>query len=164
MVRHFDSRFAYSMRLQNDDCVICASISGGQIGKGYTKSRIVGMRTTAARMRRAIDFRHAYFHPIMMPVHMDMGSANAIAAKNIFVGSELGGGAAWDACGGFGISSFGSPGFALSDLPNWIQQPFGEEGKASPSYAIVRDVRGCWEVRRNCHERSRADRTSEGFP
>ena len=34
------------------------------------------------------------------------------------------------------------------------------KGKASPSYAIVRDARGCWEVRRNCHERSRADRTS----
>jgi hypothetical protein len=44
--------------------------------------------------------------------------------------------------------------------PDWVEQPFVEEGKASPSYAIVRDARGCWEVRRNCHERSPAARTS----
>jgi hypothetical protein len=44
--------------------------------------------------------------------------------------------------------------------PKWVEQLFVEEGKASPFYAIVRDARGCWEVRRNCHERSRAARTS----
>jgi hypothetical protein len=25
-----------------------------------------------------------------------------------------------------------------------VEQPFAEEGKASPSYAIVKDARGCW--------------------
>ena len=30
--------------------------------------------------------------------------------------------------------------------PNWVEQPIVEEGKASPSYAIVRDARGCREV------------------
>jgi len=43
--------------------------------------------------------------------------------------------------------------------PNWVEQPIVEEGKASPSYAIVRDARGCQEVIRNSHERPRADRT-----
>jgi hypothetical protein len=56
------------------------------------------------------------------------------------IGSESGGGVAGDACVGFGSSSFGPSGFAPSDL---VEQPFVEEGKASPSYAIVRDARGC---------------------
>jgi hypothetical protein len=43
---------------------------------------------------------------------------------------------------------------------DWVEQPFVEEGKASPSYAIVRDARGRCEVRRNCHEWARAARTS----
>jgi hypothetical protein len=67
-------------------------------------------------MSRTIDFRRAYFHAIMMPVHVDTASASTVAAKNIFVGSELGGGVAGDACVGFGISSFGPSGFAQSDL------------------------------------------------
>ena len=95
----------------------------------------------------------------MRPVRVDAASASAVAAKNIFMGSELGGGVAEDACVGFGVSSFGPPGFAHQTWPNWVEQPFVKEGKASPSYAFVRDARGCWEVRRNCHERSRADRT-----
>jgi hypothetical protein len=75
-----------------------------------------GIRTPAAMMSRTIDFRRAYFHAIMMPVHVDTASASTAAAKNIFVGSELGGGVAGDACVGFGISSFGPSGFAPSDL------------------------------------------------
>src|ERR1700743_1474336 len=46
--------------------------------------------------------------------------------------------------------------------PNWVEQPFVEEGKVSPSYATVKDARGCWEGRRNCRDWSRADRTSVG--
>ena len=96
----------------------------------------------------------------MRPVQVDTASASAVAAKNIFMGSELGGGVAGDACVGFGVSSFGPSGFAPSDLAELGGATFVEEGKASPSYAIVRDARGCWEVRWNCHERSRAAGTS----
>jgi hypothetical protein len=52
----------------------------------------------------------------MRPVRVDTASASAVAAKNIFMGSELGGGVAGDACVGFGVSSFGPSGFAPSDL------------------------------------------------
>jgi hypothetical protein len=93
----------------------------------------------------------------MRPVHVDTASAGA--AKNIFMASELGGGVARDACVGFGVSSFGPSSFAPSDLAE-LGGPFVEEDKVSPSYAIVRDARGCWEARRNSQERSRADRTS----
>ena len=51
-----------------------------------------------------------------MPVQVDTASANAVAAKNIFMGKELGGGVAGDACVGFGGSSFEPSGFAPSDL------------------------------------------------
>ena len=53
---------------------------------------------------------------IMRPVHVDTASASAVAAKNIFMASELGGGVARDACVGFRVSSFGPSGFAPSDL------------------------------------------------
>ena len=53
---------------------------------------------------------------MMMPVHVDMASASAVAAKNIFMGSELGGGVAGDACAGFGVSGFGPSGFTPSDV------------------------------------------------
>src|SRR6201986_1266561 len=84
--------------------------------KRYKKTRIAGIRTPAARVSRTIDFRRAYFQPIMRPVHVDMASASAVAAKNIFMGSELGGGVTRDACVGFRVSSFGPSGFAPSDL------------------------------------------------
>ena len=60
------------------------------------------------------------------------------------MGSELGGGGA---CVGFGVSSFRTnPALPHQTYPNWTEQPLGEKGKASPSYAIVKDARGCWEV------------------
>ena len=52
------------------------------------------MTTPAARVSRTIDFPRAYFQPIMRPVHVDTARASAVAAKNIFMGSELGGGVA----------------------------------------------------------------------
>jgi hypothetical protein len=95
MVRHFDSPFAYSRTLQNDDCVIW--VSAVDESEMATQRAGAGIRTPAARTSRTIDFRRAYFHGIMMPVHVDMASASAVAAKNIFAGSELGGGVAGDA-------------------------------------------------------------------
>ena len=101
----------------------------------------------------------------MMPVHVDTASASAVAAKNIFVGSELCGGVAGDACGWLWDLKFPDhPALPHQTWSNWMEQPFGEEVKASPSYATVRDARGCWEVRRNCRERSRAGQTSVGHP
>ena len=44
---------------------------------------------------------------------VDAASASAVAEKNIFIGSESGGGGA---CVGFGASSFGPSSFAPSDL------------------------------------------------
>ena len=81
----------------------CTSLSRGRIGNGYTKRRIAGIKTPAARVSRTADFRRAHLQPIMMPVHVDTASANAVAAKNIFVGSELGVGGA---CVGLEGSSF----------------------------------------------------------
>jgi hypothetical protein len=80
-------------------------------------------------MSRTIEFRRAYFHAIMMPVHVDTACASAIAAMNIFVGRELGGGVAGDACVGFEISSFGPSGFAHQTWSNWMEQPFGRKVK-----------------------------------
>ena len=80
----------------------------------------------------------------MMPVRVDTASASAVAAKNIFIASELGGGLAGYACAGFGISSFGPSTLAYQTLPNWVEKPFGKEGKAFPFYAIVRDAQRCW--------------------
>jgi hypothetical protein len=88
----------------------------------------------------------------MRPVHVETASASAVAAKNIFMGSELGGGGA---CVGIGVSSFGPSSFAPSDLGELGGATFRGEDKASPSYVIVNDARGFLEVRRNCHERSR---------
>src|ERR1700735_511814 len=120
MVRHFDSRLAYSRRLQDDDCVICFSLSNERVGKRYTKTRKAGIRTPAARVSGTIDFRRAYFQPIMRPVHVDTASASVVAAKNILIGSESGGGVAGDACVGFGTSSFGPSGFAPSTSQNLV--------------------------------------------
>ena len=52
----------------------------------------------------------------MRPVHVDTASASAVAAKNIFMASEQGGGVARDDCVGFRVSSFEPSGFAPSDL------------------------------------------------
>jgi hypothetical protein len=122
MVRHFDLRFAYSRTLQNDDCVIWASLSSGRIGNG-------GNKDSCRKDEQTIDFRRAYFNAIMMPVHVDTASASAVAAKNIFVGSELGGGVDGDACVGFGISSFGPSGFAHETWSNWMEQLSGSKVK-----------------------------------
>ena len=65
-----------------------ASLSSGRIGNG-------GNKDSCRKDEQTIDFRRAYFHAIMMPVHVDTASASAVAAKNIFVGSELV--AAWTA-------------------------------------------------------------------
>jgi hypothetical protein len=65
----------------------------------------------------------------MKPVHVDAASASAVAAKNVFMGSELGGGGAYV---GFGISSFGPSSFAPSDFTELGGETFGEEGKAFP--------------------------------
>jgi len=118
------------------------------------------MRTPAARVSRTIDFRRAYFQPIVRPVHVETASASAVAAKNIFIGSELGGGVAGVLALASGSQVSDHPALPHQTLPNWVEKPFVEEAKASPSYAILRYARGCWEVHRNCHERSRADRTS----
>jgi hypothetical protein len=91
-------------------------LSNKRVGKRYTKTRIAGIWTPAARVSRKIDFRRGYFQPIMRPVHVDTASASAVASKDIFMGSELGGGVAGDAFVGSGVSSFGPSGFAPSDL------------------------------------------------
>lgn len=67
-------------------------------------------------MSRMTDFRRSYFQLIVTPVHVDTASASAVAAKNIFMGRELGDGVAGGVCIGFGGSSFGPSGFAPSDL------------------------------------------------
>jgi hypothetical protein len=93
---------------------------------------------------------------MMTPVHVDTTTASAVAAKNIFIGESWV--VAWPGMLAWALGSQVLDQLALPQQtwPNWVEQPFVEEGKASPLYAIVRDARGCWEVRRNCHERSRA--------
>jgi hypothetical protein len=160
MVRQFDSRVAYSKRLQHDDCVISVSLSNERVGKRYTKTRIAGIRTPAARVSTTIDFRRAYFQPIMRPVDVDTASASAVAAR--ISSWEASWVAAWPGMLALALGSqvLDHPALPRQTWPDWVEQPFVEESKASPSYAIVRDARGCWEVCRNCHERSRAARTS----
>jgi hypothetical protein len=93
------------------------------IERGYTKTKIVGIRTPAARVSKKINFRRAYFQPIMRPVHVDAASARAVAAKNIFTGTELAGGIAGGPCVGFGFSTV-----ARSGLP---PSGFEESGGAT---------------------------------
>jgi len=140
--------------------VSSASTHRGTIGKVYTKTKVAGIRTPAARVSRtAISGAHTS-NSTIMPVHVDTASAIAVAAKNIFIGSELGGGVAGVLALASGSQVSDHPALPHQTLPNWVEKPFVEEAKAFPSYAILRYARGCWEVHRNCHERSRADRTS----
>ena len=71
------------------------------------------MTTPAARVSRTIDFRRVYLQPMMRPVQVDSASASAVAAKKIFMGSELGG---RGACASFVVLGFGTSSFAASDL------------------------------------------------
>ena len=54
----------------------------------------------------------------------------------------------------FGVSIFGPSSFGPSGLAELGGAGFRERKvQGSLSYAIVKDARGCWEERRNCHER-----------
>ena len=119
MVRHFDSRLAYSSRLQDDDCVICV-YSSRDDRESLHKDQGCWNKDSCRKGKQNSDFRCAYFQLTMVPVHVDTASASAVAAKNIFIESASGGGVAGDACVGFGTSSFGPSGFAPSTSQNLV--------------------------------------------